>query len=289
VARDLLTESKAVKGELPGIIIGRELARKLDLKLGDSVRLVSPLSALDAGGWSSAGEMPRSADYRISGIFFAGFNEYDTRLVYMHMNEAQSFYRQGDVAYGVEIKVDDVYQARTIAKQLEARLEKTSKLEPSPYRLIDWSELNNNLFTALRTQKLWLQILIGFIVVLAAFNVLAALMMLVIRKTREISILKSMGTSSFGVARVFLGAGLNIWLVGTALGLAWGYLGGVILRRYGFPLDRNVYLISELPVEMSVLQFVLTALFALVICLLFTAYPSWRASRLDPVEGLRYE
>jgi lipoprotein-releasing system permease protein len=267
-----------------GIVIGRELAKKLDAHVGDQLRLISPLSGLDIAGWSAgAGEIPRSRDFRLTAIFFSGFNEYDKRLVYVHMREAQNFLDQGDIVTGVDLKVSDVFGARKLARRI------ASSLGEGRYRTIDWSELNHNLFTALAIQKLFLQIVIGFIVVVAAFNVLAALAMLVIRKTREISILKSMGMSSVGVARIFQSAGVIVWLLGTGLGLAWGYLGGQVLRRYGFPLDPKVYHISELPVRMDPWEFLLTAVFALLVCILATLYPSVRAARLNPVEGLRYD
>ncbi len=281
----LLRASIDAKGadQVPGLIIGRGLARKLDAKVGDPVRLLSPLSGLDTAGWSAKSELPRSRDFRVAGIFFSGFDEYDKRLVYLHMRDAQSFFDQGDVVTGVEMKIEDVFRARPLAKTI------ASALGGAPYRTVDWSELNHNLFTALAVQKLFLQIVIGIIVIVAAFNVLAALAVLVIRKTREISVLKSLGMSSAGVARIFQSAGIIVWAVGTSLGLLWGYVGCIVLRKYGFPLDPKVYLINELPVRMSPVEFAFTAVFALVVCVLATLYPAIRAARMDSVEGLRYE
>ena len=283
----LLTPSTDEKGRSlgrpPGIAIGRDLAEKLELKVGDMVRLISPLSGLDVAGWSPAGEIPRSRDFRVAAIFFSGFNEYDRRLVYVHMREAQNFLDQGDVVTGVDLKIRDVFQARAVAKRV------LDALGGPPFRTIDWSELNHNLFTALAIQKLFLRIIIGFIAVVAAFNVLAALAVLVIRKTREIAILKSMGVSNLGVAGIFMSAGVIVWFFGAGLGLLWGYLGGEVLSLYEFPLDPKVYHISKLPVLMDPMEFLLTAALALFWCLLLTLYPSIRAARLNPVEGLRYE
>lgn len=267
----------------PGVIVGRELARKMELQVGDTVRLISPLSGMDTTAWSAAGEMPRSRDFVVTGIFFSGFNEYDQRLIYVHLREGQRFFDQGDVVTGVDLKVQNVYRSRQLAQHL------LDQLGGTPYRTIDWSELNRNLFTALAIQKLFLQIVIGFIVVVAAFNVLAALAMLVVRKTREISILKSMGMSSLGVARIFQSTGLIVWSVGTGLGLLWGLLGGLFLRRYGFPLDPKIYHINELPVVLNPWEFLATALFALLVCVLATLYPALRAGRMNPIAGLRYE
>ena len=283
----MLIPSRDEKGggeeRVPGIIIGRVLAEKLEAKVGDVLRLVSPLSGLDLAGWSASGEIPRSKDFKVAGIFFSGFNEYDKRLVYVHIRDAQAFLDQGDVVTGVDLKVRDVFQARPLARRIAKMLGGT------PYRAIDWSELNRNLFTALALQKLFLILVIAIIVIVAAFNVLAALYVLVVRKTREIAILKSMGISSMGVARIFQSTGVIVWLVGTGLGLLWGYLGALVLRRYGFPLDPKVYHINELPVRLDPWEFFFTALFALVVCVLATAYPSIKASRQNPVEGLRYE
>jgi lipoprotein-releasing system permease protein len=270
-------------GAPPGVIIGQDLAEKLDVKVGEMVRLISPLSGLDTAGWTPAGEIPRSRDFRVAAIFFSGFNEYDRRLVYVHMRDAQAFLDQGDVVTGVDLKIRDVFAARPLARKV------VNALGGPPFRTIDWSELNHNLFTALSIQKLFLRIIIGFIVVVAAFNVLAALAVLVIRKTREISILKSMGMSARGVGRIFVSTGVIVWFFGAGLGLLWGYLGGLVLGRYRFPLDPKVYHISELPVLMDPMEFVFTALIALFWCLLLTLYPSIRAARLNPVEGLRYE
>jgi len=265
-----------------GIVIGRELARKLDARVGDRVRLVSPLTSSDGADWSPGHALPRARDLRVAGIFYSGFDEYDRRLVYLHLAQAQAFFDQGDVVTGVELKVADVFAAPAVARRVGRALG-----ADGPYRTVPWSELNSTLFTALQNQKLMLEIVIGFIVIVAAFNMLAALAVLVIRKTREIAILKALGMTSSGVARVFQGAGMIVWAVGTALGLSWGYLGGLLLRRYGFQLDARVYLLSELPVRMLPLEFVLTAVFALAVCLLATVYPAVRAARMDPVQGLR--
>ena len=267
----------------PGLVLGRDLAETLEVEVGDVVRLISPLSGLDLAGWAPSGEIPRSRDFRVAAIFFSGFNEYDRRLVYVHMREVQSFLDQGDVVTGVDLKLAEVFKARSVARGVLAAL------GGPPYRTIDWSELNHNLFTALAIQKLFLRVFIGLIVVVAAFNVLAALAVLVIRKTREIAILKSLGTSRAGVARVFMSTGVIVWIFGAGLGLLWGYLGGLLLSRYRFPLDPKVYHISELPVRMDPSEFVLTAGFALVLCLLAVLYPAIRAGLLHPVEGLRYE
>ena len=184
---------------------------------------------------------------------------------------------------GVDLKIRDVFAAGSLARRI------SRTLGGSPYRAISWGQLNANLFRALALQKLFLMLVIGIIVVVAAFTVLAALYMLVIRKTHEIAILKSQGMAAMGVTRIFMSAGWFVWMAGTSLGLTWGYLGGLVLRRYGFPLNPKVYHISELPVQMAPMEFLLTAAFALVVCMLATLYPSIKAAHTNPVEGLRYE
>jgi lipoprotein-releasing system permease protein len=181
------------------------------------------------------------------------------------------------------MKLDDVDRAREVAGQLARALGGT------PYRVIDWEELNHNLFTALRMQKVALVIFLTLIILVAAFNIVAALTMLVIDKTKEIAILKSMGMRSGGVARVFQVAGLTIGGVGTAAGLGVGLLVCRVVEHYGYALDPKVYLIDRLPVRVNVDEILLTAAITLGICFVATIYPSLKAATLRPVEGLRYE
>jgi lipoprotein-releasing system permease protein len=163
------------------------------------------------------------------------------------------------------------------------------RLGGSPFRTIDWQELNHNLFTAVRTQKTVLVIFLTLIILVAAFNIVAALSMLVVDKTREVAILKSMGLPPAGAARIFQVAGLSIGAIGAVAGLGLGLLLCAVVARYGYALDPHVYLIDELPVRVSPVELGYTILITLVICFLATIYPALRASRLEPVDGLRYE
>jgi lipoprotein-releasing system permease protein len=264
---------------LPGMLVGKELARKLKLKLGDRIRLVSPKSDLDpaAAGSSSTRE------FRLAGIFYTGFQEYDSRLVYVNLADAQAYKGLGDVVTGVELKLDDVDAARVVAKSLY------NDLGGPPYRVIDWEELNHNLFAALKMQKTAITVILTLIVIVAAFNIIAAMMLLVIGKQREIAILKSMGMRSAGVARVFHVAGGLIGGMGIACGLGVGATVIAVLRRYKYQLDPHVYLIDQLPVKVNSDEVVMTACITLAICFLATLPPALRAARLAPVEGLRYE
>lgn len=284
-AEDDLTLSGDDTARLPGVIVGSTLAETLGLELGDHVRIISPMAGLDTSMWRSdntAGS-PRSRDFRVTGVFEAGFQEYDSRLVYVDMFEAQRFFEHGDTVTGVEVRLFDLEQAPAIARRLEA------DLGGGPYHTMDWQELNHNLFTALEIQKIMLSLVIAVIILVAAFNVIATLIMLVLEKKREVAILKAMGARDGGILRIFLLQGLLIGVVGTAIGLV---LGGAVtgyLAVYTFPLDPKVYLIDHLPVRVSPLDFVYTVLIALVICMAATWIPSWWAARLMPADGVRYE
>jgi lipoprotein-releasing system permease protein len=197
--------------------------------------------------------------------------------------EAQGLLNNGDAAMGVEIRVDDIDQAAEISHAL------LRKLGGSPYRVIDWEELNHNLFTALSMQKAALVIFLNLITWVAAFNIVAALTMLVIGKIKEIAILKSMGMRSSSVAVVFQMAGLIIGAIGTAAGLALGLLLCLVVRRYGYHLDARVYLIDELPVKIRFTELALIAGITMAISFIATIYPSLKAAFMRPVEGLRYE
>ncbi|MBZ0119391.1 MAG: ABC transporter permease [Sandaracinaceae bacterium] len=269
--------------DLPGIIVGATLASTLGIGVGDRVKVISPLSGLDTSMFGESAPSPTSIDFRVIGIFEAGFQEYDSRLVYVDLYECERFFDHGDSVTGVEIRLHDIDQAPSIARRLER------VLGGGPYHTMDWQELNHNLFTALEIQKVMLSLVIATIIFVAAFNVIATLIMIVLEKKREIAILKAMGAGSFGMLLVFLLQGLLIGLLGTAIGLVLG--GGICfyLERVEFPLDPHVYLIDHLPVRTSAWEFVQTVGITMWICLLATVVPSWWAARLLPVDGLRYE
>ena len=269
---------------LPAIFVGEELAKKLKLKIGERVRVVSPKTDLDPSRWGQEGSGPATREFRLAGTFYTGFQEYDSRLAFVNLPDAQQFYAgQGDVVTGIELKLDEIDAARDVGKKLY------EDLGGPPYKVIDWEELNHNLFAALRTQKVAITVILTIIIIVAAFNIIAAMTMLVIGKAKEIAILKSMGMRSPGVARVFQTAGLIIGLVGTASGIGVGMTTIAILRRYKYALDPHVYLIDQLPVKVNLDEVVMTACITLAICLLATLYPAVKAGRLPPVEGLRYE
>jgi len=172
--------------------------------------------------------------------------------------------------------------------RLEAIIVEVKRRLDGPYRIIDWKELNHNLFMALTMQKVIISLLLVLIIVVAAFNIIASLTMIVLSKVREVAILKSMGASASMVARVFLIGGTTVGAIGTGLGIAFGLLVCFLARLYGYPLDPKVYLIGSLPVQIAAGEVLAVAAATLSICFLATLYPSFRASRLRAVDGLRY-
>jgi lipoprotein-releasing system permease protein len=273
----------APEGTLPGAIVGISLAQSLGLELGDHVRIISPLAGLDTSMWDADGGAPRTLDFRVTGIFEAGFQEYDSRLVYVDLYENQRFFDRGDSVIGVELRLRDIDSAPRIARQLEA------DLGGGPYNTMDWRELNHNLFTALEMQKIMLSLVIATIIFVAAFNVIATLIMLVLEKKREIAILKAMGAKDSSILTIFLVQGVLIGLAGTAIGLLLGGAVTAYLSVYSFPLDPKVYLIDHLPVRVSAPEFLNTVLIALGICTTAGLLPSYWAARLLPADGVRYE
>jgi lipoprotein-releasing system permease protein len=268
-------------GSPPPVILGKELARKLHAGMGDLVTLVLPNVAGDVKNLAT--QPPRQRKFVVAGIFYSGFAEYDGKLAYVSIADAQDLLEQGDAVNGVEMKVHDVWRASAVARTLE------KVLGPEQYMVMDWRELNNNLFTALSLQKSVLVLFLALIIVVAAFNMVAALTMMVIDRTKEIAILKSMGAPSRGVAGLFQVVGLTIGAVGTATGIGLGILFGQALSRYGYELDPKVYLIDRLPVSVSPWELALVAGLTLVICFAATLVPALSAAALRPVEGLRYE
>ncbi len=268
---------------LPPIILGRELARKIDAEVGDELTVVAPLSNIDFDTWTATGGAPVTRKFQVTGLFYSGFAEYDQRLMYISLREAQELRGQGDRVLGVELKVKDVERAREIADAIELAL------GGPPYVVQDWYELNANLFLALTLQKVALLVILTLIIVVAAFNVISNLVMLVIDKTREVAILKSMGATSGSVASVFQIVGLAIGGVGTIWGLAIGLTVCAVVEQYGYQLDPKVYLIDHLPIVVKPLEVVLIAIITMVISAVAALFPSAKASSLHPVEGLRYE
>ncbi len=266
---------------LPGVVIGRSLAKRLAVGLGDCLQITSPQIGMTYG--ASGSRPPIAKQFRVIAIFEAGFDQYDSKLVYTDLYEAQAFYEQGDSVTGVEAKVDDIEKAADIAKQVD------KVLANGVYHTMDWRELNHGLFTALLIQQIAMSVVLTLIIVVAAFTVIATLIMVVLDKKKEIALLKAIGASDDAILRVFVYQGGIIGLVGTALGLILGYVSCRFLLSYGFPLDPKVYFISRLPVNVRPTEFIITGIVAILICLLATIFPAFYAARLRPSDGLRAE
>jgi lipoprotein-releasing system permease protein len=266
---------------LPGVIIGKTLGKQLGVGLGDCLQITSPTIGMSFG--STGARPPIAKQFRVIAIFEAGFDQYDSKLVYTDLYEAQAFYDQGDSVTGVEMKVDDIDHARAIAQNLD------HLLANGLYHTMDWKELNHGLFTALFIQQLGMSFVLGLIIVVAAFTVVATLIMVVLDKKKEIAILKALGARDGALLRVFLYQGAIIGAIGTAAGLLVGYLGCKLLVIYGFPLDPKVYFISKLPVNLRPTEFLITGAVAIVVCLVATIFPALYAADLRPADGLRAE
>ena len=263
----------------PGIILGNELARNIGALRGDPVTVISPLGRL-----TPLGRVPRSQTFRVAGIFDSGMYEYDSTIAYVSLWAAQRFLGIGDRVTGIEVRVDDIYAADRVARAIG------KALDGYPYWSRDWMRMNKNLFSALKLEKIVMFIIFTLIILVAAFNIVGTLIMVVIEKTRDIAILKSMGATRRSIMKIFMIEGAVIGLVGTLLGLLGGYTICTLLATYKFiELPSDVYYISTLPVQMNPLDVALIALAAIVITLAASVYPAWQASRFDPAEAIRYE
>ncbi|ACL03482.1 lipoprotein releasing system, transmembrane protein, LolC/E family [Desulfatibacillum aliphaticivorans] len=261
----------------PGIILGKEMASNLNVIPGDVISIISP-----SGTLSPVGMMPTMQRLEVVGVFSGGMYEYDSTLAWMDMKQAQKFLRMGDTVSGMEVRVKDIYKADRIASEI------TGALGPM-FWATDWMRMNKNLFEALKMEKRAMFVILILIVLVAAFNISTTLIMMVTEKRKDIAILKAMGATKRSILKIFVLNGMFIGIVGTALGISIGTLLCTILEKYQFiKLDGSVYLFDRLPVKMEMFDVLVISGAALLICLLATLYPAWRASRLDPVEIIRY-
>ncbi len=274
-------KSPSEVAKLPGVVVGRTLSKQLAAGVGDCVQITSPTIGISIG--ASGTRPPIAKQFRVIAVFEAGFDQYDSKLVYTDLYEAQAFYEQGDSVTGVEMKVDDIDHSRRISAEID------QLLANGVYHTMDWKELNHGLFTALLIQQIGMSFVLALIIVVAAFTVIATLIMVVLDKKKEIAVLKAIGARNDAILRIFLYQGGLIGLVGTTFGLILGYFCCKGLLAYAFPLDPKVYFISSLPVNVRPLEFSITGGFAIFICLVATIFPSLYAARLRPSDGLRAE
>jgi lipoprotein-releasing system permease protein len=273
-----LEDLKSVPDGTAGIIVGKELAVMNSLRLGDVVQLISP-----QGKRTPIGAIPRVQNFKIVGVFKSGMYEFDANLVYMELSEAQRFFEMGDGVTGIEVKLRDIYTAPKLAERIEIAL-------GHPFWTRTWTDMYRNLFSALKLEKIAMFVILTFIVLVAAFNIVISLIMLVMEKSRDIAILKALGATSERIMRIFVIQGMLVGIVGTALGALGGIGGAALLARYPIiELPQEIYTISTLPVAVESSDVLIICVVALTICFLATLYPSLRAARLEPVEALRYE
>jgi lipoprotein-releasing system permease protein len=261
----------------PGLIIGRDMARSLGVMRGDRVRIITP-----DGPLTPMGVIPRMKTFRVAGIFDTGMFEYDSTLIYTSLAAARNLLGLGRVVNGIELRLADIYQAPEVSR--------TARRMLGPDFLVrDWVRMNKTLFSALKLEKTALAVTVALIVMVAAFNIVSTLIMVVMQKNRDIAILKSMGATRGAIMRIFMLDGLVVGAVGTALGIAGGLSLCGLLARYQFIRLPDVYPLSVLPVEVVPLDVVMVSLAAVAITFAATLYPSWQAARVEPAVSLRYE
>jgi lipoprotein-releasing system permease protein len=275
--RALEPHTTTANGEFPPIVLGQDLAETVGAAVGDSVTLISP-----QGEMTPLGMYPKVVRFRLAGTFHSGFFQYDAQMGFLRLADAQRLFSEPDLLSVISFKVDDLDRAPQIGKEIEQAAGKG-------YMTNNWIEQNRELFRALKLEQIVTFIVIALIVIVAALNILIALTMMVMEKTRDIAVMMSFGVEPGQVRRIFLLQGFLISVVGTAVGLIFGYLAAWLGGRYHFPLSAEIYSIDTLPFAPRVIDGVIVAAVSIGISLLATLYPSSAAARVLPAEALRYE
>lgn len=260
----------------PGIILGKELAARLRVFVGQRVNVVSPV-----GSVSALGMTPKIRPFQVVGLFESGMYEYDSSLAYIALDAAQQFFGLGQRVTGLEVKVDDVFAADAVAARITAVL-------GTGYSARDWMALNRNLFSALRLEKTMMFLLLVLITLVASFNIVGTLTMIVNEKQREIAVLKAIGATPTAIMRIFMLNGLVIGFTGTAIGIPLGYTFLYFIEHY-WTFDQTVYYLSHVPVHVKALDVCLVSFSAVLISFVATLYPSSQAAKLPPLSAFRYE
>ncbi|MEY4551133.1 MAG: hypothetical protein RL685_7328, partial [Pseudomonadota bacterium] len=261
----------------PGVVLGRELAKTLHVYVGDEITLVSPVGEL-----GPMGVLPRARKFRVAAVFYSGMYEYDSSHAYLTLPEAQRFLDRPGISQ-IEIKVEREDRAG------EVRLLLSQALDGQDLRIRDWQELNKGLFSALELEKIVTFIILSIAIVVGSFCIICTLLLMVTEKSKEIAILKATGASDLGILQVFMSEGLLIGGIGTMFGVVTGFVLCLGLLWFGVRLDPDVYYVDRLPINVDPIDYAVVALCSLGITILATIYPAVAASRLRPVEGIRYE
>lgn len=263
--------------DIAGIVVGRYLADRLFLDIGDTVILFNITDI------SSMFQLPDVRPFIVTGYFETGMYEYDNTFAYISIEAAQDLFRMGDAVSGIEIRLDDLYKANTVVEDIDNRL-------GFPYFAETWFDMRRNLFHWIQLEKWAMFIILCLIVLVAAFNIISTLIMVVMDKTREIGILKSMGATSRSIRNIFLYESVVVGIIGTVIGFGIGYaLCWAQIKYHFFSIPGDIYFVNTLPVKMQILDFSLIGTASMLICLLAGVYPAKRASDLIPVEAIRYE
>ncbi|KFO68693.1 ABC transporter permease [Smithella sp. SCADC] len=286
IPQEISPNYKNEKVPLEGIIIGKEMARNMGIFLYDPITIISPVSIS-----TPMGMVPRMKKFIVVGIFESGFYEYDSTLAYLSLKSCQDFLQMGDTVTGIDIKVNDIYKADSIARNVQSKL-------GFPFWTQNWMQMNKNFFSALKLEKRVMFIILSLIVLVAAFNIISALIMIVMEKSKDIAILKSMGATSRSIMKIFIYQGLIIGVIGTTLGCIAGVTIALNIQKVSLFVEKifhfkilpgDVYYLSELPSKVNYGDVAIIVAGTLLICFLSTIYPSLRASKSDPAESLRYE
>jgi len=276
----------------PGVILGRELAKSLHVCVGDEITLLSPMGEL-----LGSAVMPRTRKFRVAAIFYSAMYEYDASYAYIELKEAQKFFSMDDKISEIDVRVRDpenveAFRARVeqaLARSFDANRRPENAPPPPVLRLRDWKEMNKNLFSALKLERIATFMILSVAIIVASFCIVCTLLLMVTEKTRQIAIMKALGAPDFAVQRIFILEGVIIGAIGTGFGVGIALAASTGLKWFGARLPPEVYYIDRLPVNVDLGDYGIVALCAMLICTVSTLYPAYAASRISPVDGLRYE